>query len=140
MGKTLINGVAYSWSGINMNILGTDIKGFTEINYSEKQDKVNNYGAGVEPVSRGYGRKEYSASITLEMKEVRRIQSAMPPGKSLLDIPAFPIAVSYLNGNKVITDIIHKAEFTNNVVETKQGDSNIPVKLDLIIAGITWGK
>ena len=53
MATPLINGVNYSWSNIKFNLFGVPVVGITEINYTRKQNKENQYGAGVEPVSRG---------------------------------------------------------------------------------------
>ena len=52
----LINGVAYSWASINFTLFGVPVAGIVSIEYNRKQAKTNNYGAGTEPVSRGYGR------------------------------------------------------------------------------------
>ena len=135
----LINGTAYDWASIKIQILGVTVYGVSAINYGVTQEKTNNMGAGTEPVSRGRGGKEYSASLTLEMKEIRRIQAALPAGSSLLDIPPFPIVVQYLVGTNLVTDVVNNAEFTQQVVDTSQGDSTINMEMPLAIAGIVWG-
>ena len=61
----LVNGVSYSWVHITFILYGVPVKGITKITWKKKSDKVNNYGAGPDPVSRGYGRNEYEASIEL---------------------------------------------------------------------------
>ncbi|MBO2009171.1 hypothetical protein [Hymenobacter negativus] len=133
----LINGTAYAWADIRAQLLGQTVAGITAISYGVKQEKVNNYGAGNNPVSRGIGKREPNASITLEMKEVERIQAALPPGGSLLDIKSFPIVISYVNPvNQLITHTLHNAEFTENKREIKTGDTNIEVELPLIISHI----
>jgi hypothetical protein len=91
---TLINGVNYSWSNIKFNLFGVPVVGITEINYTRKQAKENQYGAGVEPVSRGYGNVEYEADITLFLDEWRRIIAAAPSKDPLL-IKPFPIQVLF---------------------------------------------
>ncbi|MDO7877378.1 hypothetical protein Q5H93_21735 [Hymenobacter sp. ASUV-10] len=132
-----INGRAYDWASIKLQLLGQTVAGITAISYGVKQEKVNNYGAGVNPVSRGYGKREPNASITLEMKEVERIMAALPPGGSLLDIPPFPIPVAYVNAsNQLITHTIMNAEFTENKREIKTGDTNIEVELPLVVSHI----
>lgn len=133
----LINGRAYDWASIALQMLGQTVMGITAISYGNKQEKVNNYGAGTAPVSRGYGKREPNASVTLEMKEVERIQAALPPGGSLLDVKPFPIVVSYVNdSNALITHTLVMAEFTENKREIKTGDTNIEVELPLIVAAI----
>lgn len=136
----LINGQAFDWASVSLRAFGVDIKGVTEINYKNKQDKKNNYGAGVEPTSRGRAKKEYEADITLEETEVRRILAAMPQTQSLLDVPPFEIIVTYMVGTKTYVDKISNAEFLEEGVAVKEGDTNIVRKLPLIIAGIKWGR
>lgn len=136
----LINGQAYDWASVTINMFGMPIKGITEINYKVKQDKKNNYAAGVEPSSRGRAKKEYEADITLEEVEVRRILAALPANQSLVDIAPFPIVVSYMVGTKTVIDKIMNCEFMEEGVATKEGDTTLVRKLPLIIAGITWGR
>ena len=132
-----VNGRAYDWASIKLQLLKQTVAGVTAISYSVKQEKVNNYGAGVNPISRGLGKREPNASITLEMKEVERIMAALPPGGSLLDIPPFPIVVSYVNpSNALITHTLHHCEFTENKREIKTGDTSIEVELPLILSHI----
>ncbi|WP_205630531.1 hypothetical protein [Flavobacterium psychrophilum] len=52
----LINGREYGWADIVVNISATPIIGIRAIKYEEEQEKENIYGAGRNPVSRGYGR------------------------------------------------------------------------------------
>ncbi len=132
-----INGAAYAWADIRLQLLSQTVAGVTAISYGVKQEKVNNYGAGTNPVSRGLGKREPEASITLEMKEVERIQAALPPGGSLLDIKPFPIAVSFVNSaNMLVTHTLHNCEFTENKRDMKTGDTQIEVQLPLILSHI----
>jgi hypothetical protein len=115
--------------------LGRTSVGVTEIEYKETQEKENIYGAGDEPVSRGYGKKGYEASITLPAEEVDALELIAPDG-DITKIPPFPITVSFTEGSRVKTDILQFAEFMENGRSSKTGDKTIPVKLPLIIAGI----
>ena len=106
----------------------------TAISYGHKQEKVNNYGAGTNPVSRGIGKRKPNASITLEMNELERIQAAVPPSGSIFDIKPFHIVISYMNPvNQLVTHTLHNAEFTENKREVKTGYTQIEVELPLII-------
>lgn len=134
----LINGASYAWADIRVQLLGQTIAGITAVSYGHKQEKTNNYGAGVNPVSRGIGKREPDGcSITLEMKEVERIQAAVPAGGSLLDIAPFPIVVSYVNpSNVLVTHTLHNCEFTENKRDMKTGDTNIECELPLVLSHI----
>jgi hypothetical protein len=135
----LINGRAYDWASLKAQLLGQTIAGITAVMYEDTQAKVDNGGAGTMPTSRGYGKYEAKASVTLEMKEVERIQAAVGTGRRLQDIPPFNIIISYVNeSNLLVTHTLWNCEFTNNKREIKTGDTNIDVQLELIISHITW--
>lgn len=136
----IINGQSYDWASIDFQLLGAKMQGVTAIEYSEKQDKVNNYGSGSEPSSRGRGKVEYSGKITLEEKEVRRILAILPKGKNLRHIPPFTITVGYLVGTQPITDQVLLCEFTGQSIKTKTGDTGIENELELVVGGIKWGR
>lgn len=139
MAQPLINGVAYTWSQISCNILGRPVAGISSVSYSETQEMENNYGAGNRPVSRGYGKIETVASVTLDMNEVEALQMIAPNGR-LQDIPEFDIIVAYVPGGiaRTVTHRIHNCRFKNNKREVEQGAMNISVELELITSHITW--
>jgi hypothetical protein len=134
----LINGKSYEYADIIINILGVPVIGTTAIEYSEKQNMENIYGAGKFPVSRGYGTIECTAKVTLLMEEVQSIMGVAPLGR-LQDIPEFDIQVIYLDA--ALTTVKHKlrnVRFMNNGISAKTGDTSIPVELDLILSHIEW--
>ena len=137
MPTPLINGTSYSWSNVKLNLFGIVVVGVTAIKYKKKQEKTNNYGAGVVPVSRGYGNEEYEASITLYMEEWRNI-IASAPDKNPLAIQPFQIQVLY--GGSSINfrqDNLEMCEFMEDSIDTKSGDSKVLIEIPLIIAGVT---
>lgn len=136
--QPLINGTAYSWSQIEVNIFNTPIAGITAISYEDMQEMEDNYGAGSNPVSRGYGKKTSKASMTLEMAEVEALQNATTDG-SLQSIPEFDIVVSYLpEGGVIRNHILHNCRFKSNKRDVKTGDMAVNVELELLISHITW--
>jgi hypothetical protein len=137
--KPLLNGRAYDWASLRTQLLGLTVTGITALSYEDEQEKTNNKGAGIFASSRGYGAYNAKASITLEMKEVERIQQQLPPGKRLQDIGPFNIAVAYVNeSNRMVNNTLHNCEFTNNKRDLKTGDTSIEVQLELILSHITW--
>lgn len=138
MATSLAYGTRHAWSSIKTFMLGRTVEGITSIEYGHKQNKVNNYGAGVNPVSRGRGRIEPSAKITLHSWEVDAIQAALPPGKDLTDIEPFDIVVTYLpEGQDTLkTDYIRNAEFTGVQKSVKEGDTSILMEFELIVSHI----
>lgn len=137
MATPLINGRAYDYAQIQVTILGVPVAGVSAISYSQEQEKVNNFGAGSNPVSRGHGTIDTSASITISMNDVEAIRDVAPNG-SLLAIPAFDISVTFLNAQKVVTHVIKNCEFTNDGMEATQGDTNIERAFDLVASHIVY--
>lgn len=134
----LINGKSHEWSDIVCNIMGVPVVGITSIEYSDSQDMQNIYGAGRMPVSRGYGKIEPTAKLTLLMEEVEAIQAVAVNGR-LQDIPEFDIVVAYIDSALVTR--IHKlrnVRIKNNVRSSKSGDTSIPVELELVLSHIEW--
>jgi len=137
MATPLINGINYNWAGIKVVLFGVPVVGITKISYKTKQKKENNYGLGTEPISRGYGNKEYEGSIELYMDEWKRIIEAAP-GRDPLAIAPFDIQVLY--GNNALApdkkDVLRMVEFMENPLDASQGDTKLTVTIPLIIAAI----
>lgn len=134
----LINGKSYENSDIQVTILGVPVVGITNIEYEEKQAMENIYGAGESPVSRGYGKIEPMAKITLLMEEVENIMSVAPLGR-LNKIPEFDIVVLYLDASLVLRKHkLRNVRFTGNNRKSSSGDTSIPVELELILSHIEW--
>jgi len=135
-----INGTRHAWASIRTNILGRTVTGISAISYEDTQNKANNYGAGEFPVSRGMGKYEAKASITLHSYETDAILATMGPGKRLTDIAPFDIVVTYLpTGNDgLVNHVIRNCEFTGNKRDVKTGDTGIETQFELIVSHIEW--
>ena len=44
MAAALVNGIAYDYTQIIVNILGLPVIGISSVNYTEEQEKTNNFG------------------------------------------------------------------------------------------------
>ena len=134
----LINGKSYEYADIAINILGVTIVGITSIEYEEKQNMENIYGAGRFPVSRGYGQVTPTAKITLLMEEIQAIGLVAPFGR-IQDIPEFDISIIYLDAALVtVKHKLRNVRFMNNVRSSSTGDTSIPVDCELILSHIEW--
>lgn len=133
MANPLINGVNYSWSNVKLVLFGVPVIGITQIEYKRKQTKENNYGMGTEPISRGYGNKEYEGKITLYREEWNSIIAAAP-SRDPLEISPFDIQVSF-SGSRVAPslDILRACEFLEDPFTIAQGDTKAMVEIPLII-------
>lgn len=132
----IINGINYAWANISLILFQTPVIGIVGIDYRIKQDKKNNYGAGVQPVSRAYGNYEYEGSIELYLDTWKSIIASSPNRDPLL-IGPFDIPVTFA-GNGVLTskDVLRAVEFMENPLSSKSGDTKIIVKIPLIIGSI----
>jgi hypothetical protein len=136
MPTPLINGINYSWANISLVLFGVPVVGITKIEYKRKQKKDNNYGAGSQPVSRGYGNYEYEGSIEIYTDELKRIIAAAP-GRDIMQIPPFDIQVVYSGrGLAPDKDTLRSCEFTEEALNASQGDTKLMVSLPLVIGMI----
>lgn len=135
-----INGIRHAWGSVKVNLLGRTVSGITAVSYEEKQEKVNNYGAGVFPVSRGLGKYEAGAKLTLHSYEVDAIIKSLGTGKRLVDIAPFDIVVTFMaeGSDLLVTHVIRNCEFTSNKRDMKTGDTVIETEFDLIVSHIEW--
>lgn len=132
----LINGREYGWADIAVNLGGTPVTGIRSIRYEEAQEKENIYGAGRNPVSRGYGRVSCTASITLLAGTVFALQNSAPGGK-LHRIAPFPVIVMYQpEAGPMVTHVLKNAEFMKTLFDWKEGDMSKEVELELIISEV----
>lgn len=142
MPATIINsfGKIIGWNNITLNLLNRDIEGITEIEYNDNVKKDNEYGAGGYPLGQSQGNYEAKGSITLLSEEIVALQSSLPPGARIQDIPPFPVTVAYDRNGVVLRDTLQNASFTNIGKPSKQGDGKIVHKCDLLISHIDWNQ
>ena len=139
MASPLINGINYSWSQIATVILGVPVVGITSIEYEDKQEIVDHYGAGSFVTSRGFGKVEtMPVKISLYMDEVEPLQLAAPLGR-LENIPEFDIIVAFIpTSGTVATHTLKNCRFMGNKRTIKQGDTSVIVDLELKCSHILW--
>lgn len=136
MATPLINGINYSWANISFILFGVPLIGITSINYKRKMEKKNNWGAGQQPVSRGYGNYDYEGDIEVYLDLWKNIIS-QAPNRDPLQIQPFDIPVTYSGtGISTAKDVLRGVEFMEDPLESKSGDTRILVKIPLIIAAI----
>ncbi len=132
----LINGCEYGWADIVVNVSATAIAGIKAVKYEEDQEKENIYGAGRNPVSRGYGRVKTTGSITLLSGTVFALQAAAPNGK-LHNIAPFPIVVMYQpETGPIVKHTLKNCEFKKTTFDWKEGDMSKDIELELVISHI----
>lgn len=133
----LINGQAYDFAQVVVNIAGVPIPSVSSISYSEEQEKVNNYGAGKRPVSRGHGTIKASASFDISMNDVEKLRAESPNG-SLLALPAFDIVVVFGNPQNPTKHRLKNCEFLSDGVEGSVDDADLVRSFDLLPSDIEF--
>ena len=79
-----------------------------------------------------------SGSLEVSMNDVEALRDIAPTKGSLLSIPAFDITVMFGNSQGVQTHRLRNCEFTNDGVETSQGDTDVKRTFDLVISHIDY--
>lgn len=136
-----INGKYRNYASVRANVFGRTLVGMANISYS-RADDINPVKAvgTTKPIGYTQGNETYEGSITLYTEEVDGIQRALPPGKSLPDIPPFPISIAYVDDAGV--QVAHKligVKFKGNGRNAEQGSSDaLTVELPLYIHDIDW--
>lgn len=135
----LINGVEPSWASLTVVIGGVVVTGITGIDYEDDQVIENVYGAGQQPVARGYGNIQCKGAITLLRSEVENIRTASATGR-LQDIAPFDIVCSFvpIQGGQIITHKLRNCQFKKDSTTLKQGDTKNEQVMDLEISHIEW--
>lgn len=139
---TIVNNVAYSWAMIELTapaLTGsasanpTILQGVSGIKWNIKRNVKTNYGLGGEPVNRGFGNREYTASITMDYNT--QVQLRALKG-SLMNLGEFDLVISF--ANELGTDdwttetvTLKGCLFTEDGMEAEQDDTNITKEFDL---------
>lgn len=132
-----VNGRAYDWGDVNLHLPGVVLEP-QEISYDDELEKELAYGLGSKP--RGYGRGNYKASGKLSL--LRDDYDALLDYCKQQNIAFFElefpkIVVSYANkGDRTRQDVLNRVSFTKRSNKAAQGDKNLKIDLDLMIAGV----
>ena len=137
MAVTLVNGRAYSYVDVNLAILNVPTPGISAINYTEEQDKTNEFGTSSRPTARGRGAINASGSIEMSMSEVEALRDIAPEG-SLLLLPAFEVVVVFGNPGNIQIHTLESFEFIDDGVETSTGDTEIKRTFGFVISKVRY--
>lgn len=138
----IVNNVAYSWSMIQLtapaltgsaNANPVILQGVSGIKWNIKKNVQTNYGLGGEPVNRGFGNREYTASITMDYNT--QVQLRALKG-SLMALGEFDLVLSFANefnsqdfSTETVT--LKGCLFNEDGMEVSQDDTNITKEFEL---------
>jgi hypothetical protein len=71
------------------------------------------------------------------MNDIEALRDAAPSG-SLLQIPAFDVTVVFGNPQKPVVHVLKKVEFTNDGLDSTQGDTDLKRTFDLVISNVKY--
>lgn len=129
MVSTKINGKHRNYGNVRINALGSTWVGVTKINYKRK-DSIEGVKVIGTTKSVGYtqGDEQYTGSIGM-LSELRdSIQRMLPKGKTLQDIPPFPITVSYVEDLGLqVCHVLKGCKFMENGNEAEAGSNGAMV-------------
>ena len=137
MAASLVNGIAFDFVQLTPLFLGVPLVSMSSITYEEIQEKVNNFGIGNRPVSRGRGAIDASGSMELSMNDIEAIRDVAPNG-SLLLLPASDFVLVFGNPQNIQTHVLKNLEFTNDGVTGTVGDTDLKLTLNFVISDIQY--
>jgi hypothetical protein len=139
---TIVNNVAYSWAMIELtapalsgssNPNSAILQGVSAIKWNIKRNVKTNYGLGGEPVNRGFGNREYTASITMDYNTQVQLRAM---NGSLMNLGEFDLVISF--ANELGTDdwttetvTLKGCLFTEDGMEANQDDTSITKEFEL---------
>jgi hypothetical protein len=150
--NTLINGIAYSYVDMSVSIAGVNpvlyAGGFVgipvkSISYDSTQTKTANYENSKYATSYSYGKVEFAGSLTFTLDSLEflrdRIYELTSSSRSILDLPACDITITYANKGKINVHTIKNAVFTTEKCSGSEGDATFAVSCDFIASFINYG-
>lgn len=141
MAGVVINGKIRNYASIRVTAFGALLTTVKAISY-DRTDAVDGVKACGTSKDIGYtqGDEKYTGSITLLTEEVDAFQKQLPKGKSIQDIPPFPITVTYVGDNGIqVAHALIGCKFTKNGRSGEAGSNDaLSVEIPLYIADIDW--
>ena len=137
MAAPLVNGISFDFVQLTPLFLGVPLVSMSSITYEEIQEKVNNFGIGNRPVSRGRGAIDASGSIELSMNDLEAMREVAPNG-SLLLLPASDFVLVFGNPQNIQTHILKNLEFTNDGMTGAVGDTDLKLTLNFVISDVQY--
>lgn len=134
--KQWINGKAYDWSSITINL--SDCTGIEPvgIDYGDKVEKDPIYGKGGNIRGYGTGNKSNDVKLTLQREDYNLLQDAYKASGEFGKVVIPKITVSYADtGATTVTDVLTNVTFTERSFKAAQGDKGMTVELSGFAVG-----
>ena len=130
-------GVLTGWRNITVNMMGRDLEGISSVQYGDSMDMQNEYGGGNYPVGQSISNyKPENVKLELFAEEVMALQTQLPKGFKLQDIPAFNIIVEYDYQGSLYKDICRNCRIMKVDKPAKQGDGKLTQTIECLMSHI----
>lgn len=147
--STLINGQAYNFVDVQFQINGVSgVPGFIgipikSISYKASQTKTALYENSKYATAYSYGKKEYSGTVTFTLDSMELLRDAIfaltASSRSITDLPATDVVITFVNKGKKNVHTIHMAAFTSEDFSGSEGDASMNVTCNFISPFIEYG-
>ena len=135
-----INGNAHSWKDVDVKMLGTSVQYIQSIEWEETEEASYDVGAGQVGKFLGVGNREVSGSMEVALTELMKLADAVLPINplgSVLDIPPFPINITYYSRlNDIRFTNIYNVKITGVSHTASQGDTHLYHTIDFIATAV----
>ena len=141
MKATIINkfGKLQGWNDLTVRFLGRNIEGITEFEYNDSSKEGFEYGGGGFPIGESSGNYEAKVSMTIYTEEMVAIQSALPPGVRIHEVPRFSvIAMVELPTLVQVKDVIQNFRIHGFGKPFKNGEGKVVYKCECSCSHIDW--
>ena len=125
-----INGIAYGWAEVVLNVAGMPIRGVKAINYSESVERGKVRGTSQRKLALTSGEHDAEGDIELYQADWYDLLNALGDGYMMA---VFAISVSYDNRQAVHTDELVGVRIKKVGNAHAQGNEPLTIKLDLDI-------
>lgn len=136
--ELLINGKAYDWSSVTINVDGMESIELQEISYDDEQELEAIYRKGGRIAGYGTGNQKNSVKLSMLREDfnemIRVIKSKGYTSFYKYIVPK--ITVSYADeGAPTTTDVLTNVKFSKRSLKAAQGDKSMKVDLDGMAMG-----
>jgi len=130
----MINGIAYGFEDITIQVMGDIIQGATEIEYTGSRERSNIHAKGADPYEQGRGPKNYSGKIVMLQSAFQRIEDLYGDP---LDAAGFRIVVAYANASQALrTDLLHFCSINDFTKGMATGDDHMTIECPITIGKV----
>ena len=128
-----INGNRYSWSSIELRVLGKRILGVKSVDFAQALEPGEVYGTHAQKIGRTRGELKPTGSIEMNKEEAEDLVNTL--GDGYMEVP-FDVVIAFRELTTISTAIIHGARIKNMDSSHSQGTDALMMKLELDVMWI----